>query len=142
MKPLLAIAILFAFAAACGEDMPGGPDAGTGAVCGGRGNAACPAAQYCNFASNRCGADDVTGRCQPRPAACPALLVAERTCGCDQSVYGSACEATLAGTDVNEAGTCQLDPGAFVCGYRQCNRSTEFCQRAGSDIGGEPDSFT
>jgi hypothetical protein len=136
--PLLAISILLASVAACDG---GDPGAGLGEACGGRTGATCAADQYCDFGNNRCGADDVTGRCTTRPTFCPALLVAEPTCGCDQRVYASACDALLAGADLNEGGTCPVDPGAFVCGYRQCSRSTEYCRRLGSDIAGEPPGF-
>jgi hypothetical protein len=142
MKLLLAIgmAILSVAAVACTETSSSGPE--PGAACGGRAGATCAADQYCEFANNRCGTDDVTGRCMPRPSACPALLVAERTCGCDQKVYSSACEAMLSGTDLNETGSCALDPGAFACGYRQCSRSNEFCQHSVSDVGDAADGYT
>ncbi len=139
MKLLVAIAILLA--ASC-DGSSGGADGGVGAACGGRAGAACAADQYCDFGNNRCGSDDAPGRCMPRPASCPALLVPERTCGCDLRVYPSACDATLAGADLNEAGTCRLDPGAFACGYRQCSLTNQLCARTGSDVGGEPDAFT
>jgi hypothetical protein len=140
MKPLLAFAItiLVALAAACdGGDETVGP----GAACGGRGGAMCGADQYCDFTTNLCGTNDVTGVCRPRPASCPQLLVAEPTCGCDQRVYSSPCDANLAGTDLNQAGTCPLGTGAFACGYRQCNRTTEYCEHDVSDVGGLPDDF-
>lgn len=138
----LAIAILaLGLGAACGGDEAGGPDGGAGAACGGRGHPACPADQYCDFPDNRCGVADAAGRCTPRPTFCPSLLVPELTCGCDRTVYSSACDATLAGADLDESGACDLTPGTFACGYRQCSGSNEFCQRAGSDVGGEPDGF-
>jgi hypothetical protein len=140
MKPSLALALtlLAALAAGCGgteEAVPGG-------ACGGRGGAACPADQYCDFGGNRCGADDMPGTCRPRPASCPVLLVPERVCGCDGAVHPSLCDANLAGADANAAGTCTLEPGAFACGYRQCTRSSQYCVRSTSDVGGEPDAFT
>jgi hypothetical protein len=142
MKALLAIAILCATAAACGDGSGGTGDAAPGAICGGRGNAACPAGQYCDFANNRCGANDAPGRCVARPTSCPQLFVPELTCGCDQVVYSSACEANLSGTDLNEGGTCPVGSGEFGCGYRHCRRSSEFCRRDGSDVAGVPDDFT
>ena len=137
--PLLALAILLAAVAACDGTDPG---IGVDGACGGRGGATCPADQYCDFGNNRCGGDDVTGRCMPRPASCPTLLIPERTCGCDGRVYSSPCDATFAGVDLNESGTCQIDSSAFVCGYRQCSLTTEHCVRTGSDVGGEADAFT
>lgn len=142
MKPLLAIAILLAVIAACGGEDTAGADAAPDGACGGRNGVACPADQYCDFANNRCGEDDAGGRCMPRPASCPALLVPEPTCGCDLRVYSSACDATLAGADLNESGRCELAAGAFVCGYRQCSQMNEYCRRDGSDVAGEPDGFS
>jgi hypothetical protein len=138
MKLLFAILLLVALAAACDD---GAQTVGPGAACGGRGGAACAVDQYCDFAGNKCGTDDVTGVCRPRPASCPQLLVPERTCGCDLHVYASPCDAQLAGTDWNQAGTCPLDAGAFACGYRQCNKTNEYCEHHGSDVGGTPDDF-
>jgi len=131
--------MLVALVAACdGADEVVGP----GGACGGRGGGTCGADQYCDFGNNRCGADDVTGVCRPRPASCPLLLVPERTCGCDQRVHSSPCDANLAGTDWNQGATCPLDPGTFACGYRQCMRMNEFCERTVSDVGSSPDDFT
>ena len=137
---LVAAAGLAAAALAACDD-PAGPPA-PGAACGGRDGVTCGPDQYCDFALNSCGATDETGRCMPRPANCPPQLVAERTCGCDGVVYSSACEATLAGTDLNENGTCRPDPGTFVCGYRQCRVANEVCVRSTSDVVGLPDSYT
>jgi len=142
MKPLLAIPLAFAlaFAAACSDG--GGDDTGvTGDACGGRTGVTCAAGEYCDFTSNRCGTDDATGVCRPRPTSCPALLVPERTCGCDQQVYGSPCEAMLSGTDLNAGATCPLETGAFACGFRQCKKAGEYCQREASDIAGTPDDY-
>ncbi len=144
MKLLLAIAISLACVAACdgGDGTVGPTDGAVGAACGGRAGATCAADQYCDFGNNRCGSDDGPGRCMPRPTFCPTLLVPERTCGCDGRVYSSACDVTFAGSDLDETGACTLDQDAFVCGYRQCKRRSELCQRAASDVGGEPDGFT
>jgi hypothetical protein len=57
-------------------------------------------------------------------------------------VYSSPCLASLSGIDLNEGGTCPVEAGSFSCGYRQCTRSNQLCQRSRSDVGGEPDSFT
>jgi hypothetical protein len=143
-RALLLATVLAALGAvslpACDDDV--GPDIGPGGACGGRAGGTCAADQYCDFGNNLCGADDTTGRCMPRPASCPALLVPERTCGCDGRVYSSACEVTLAGADLSQAGACPLDPGAFACGYRQCSRTTEYCLASPSDVPDDaPDSF-
>lgn len=120
-----------------GED---GGGSGSGKLCGGFGGGLCGPDEFCDFARNGCGAADEAGTCQPRPFGCPDTVF-EPTCGCDGTVYGSACDAAAAGTDVNANGTCKLEPGAFACGFTQCNLMTEYCQRAASDIGNEPDSF-
>jgi hypothetical protein len=78
---VLGFGALLALGAACGDDAPA--EQGSGATCGGRGSPGCAADEYCDFSNNRCGADDTTGRCVPRPASCPTLLIPERTCGCD-----------------------------------------------------------
>lgn len=153
MKPLLALAALAALAmvaalpglgAGCGgEGVSPGVDADVvGATCGGRGGATCPASQYCDYGNNRCGGDDMTGVCRPRPASCPPLLVPERTCGCDGVVYPSLCDVMLAGSDLNGAGTCQVEAGSFACGYRQCTRATQYCERTASAFAELPDDFT
>ena len=147
MKLLLAVATLAALAAlgaaGCGgESVSSGDDADMGGgPCGGRSGAKCSASQYCDYGNNRCGADDTTGVCRPRPDSCPTLLIPERTCGCDGVVYPSLCDVMLAGSDLNGAGTCQVDPGAFVCGYRQCTRATQYCERTASAFAQLPDDF-
>lgn len=139
----LALAFLCVLAAACADD-GGGPGGvgGTGAACGGRSGVVCAADLYCDFSDNGCGANDATGTCAKRPDSCPALLVPERTCGCDRRVYSSACEAEAAGADLDQSGACALDQGAFACGYRQCSLMNQLCRRSISDIGDEPDAFT
>jgi hypothetical protein len=140
MKLYLAIlAAQLALLGACSGDSSLAPPGGT---CGGRSGAVCPADEFCDFGNNRCGGDDKEGQCKPRPEQCPRLLVPELTCGCDGTVYSSACDATLAGTDLNEAGSCQVEASSFACGYRQCRKSNEACTRTNSDVGGEPDSFS
>ena len=138
----LALILALLCAAALGAGCGGTDEALAGGACGGRGGDTCPADQFCDFGKNRCGADDVPGVCMPRPTSCPVLLVPERTCGCDGVVHPSACDTNLAGADVNAAGTCTLDAGTIACGYRQCNRGSQYCARSTSDVGSEPDAFT
>lgn len=132
----------FVLLAACGGTNQGepGPDGGSGAVCGGLGNQACPADEFCDFDRNGCGAADETGTCRPRPTACDDN--SDPVCGCDGEIHGNPCDAAAAGTDLNAFGTCALEPGAFTCGFRACDLATSYCQHAASDIGSEPDQFT
>jgi len=120
---------------------PGAFDGGLGGkVCGGLGgDSQCPLDQFCNFAGNGCGAADETGICEPRPQGCPDVF--EPVCGCDNQIHGNSCEASAAGVDLNAFGSCPLEAGSFACGFRQCRITDQYCQRIGSDIGGEPDSF-
>lgn len=142
MKLLLAIAAAgCALAAALGVGCGGTEGALPGAACGGRAGGACRGDEYCDFGNNRCGADDVPGVCRPRPTSCPVLLLPERTCGCDGVVHPSLCDANLAGADVNAAGTCPLEAGTFACGFRQCNRGGQYCQRTASDVADLPDEY-
>jgi hypothetical protein len=84
----------------CVADASGG-----GARCGSRGQAACPADQYCEFpAGSACGAADGGGACQQRPDACDAIY--QPVCGCDAKTYGNACEAAIAGVSVESSGEC------------------------------------
>jgi hypothetical protein len=151
MKRSSTISLLFvviavvAAASACGDDGNGTPDGDTntppGAVCGGRDAIQCPPDQYCDFAANDCGRGGAAGECKPRPADCPALLIPELTCGCDDEVYASGCEATAAGADLNANGTCRVENGAFGCGYRQCRLLNQYCKKAGPAQAGQPDEF-
>ncbi len=148
----LAIALLFAFSlAACtehgkggqidGGGTPGSSDGGgSGRMCGGFGNLQCGASEFCDFDRNGCGASDESGVCHERPTGCPDNL--DPVCGCDGQVHSNSCDAFAAGVDVNANGSCPVEQGRFACGFRTCNVMTEYCQRAASDIGNEPDQFT
>lgn len=98
-------ALLLALAACSGSD--GGP--GSGAVCGGFAGSQCPDDEFCDFATDSCGAADETGTCRARPTSCAEPP--QPTCACDGKVYASPCEANRAGTDANAHGTC---PGALT----------------------------
>ena len=139
-SPRLLLAIGLALTlAACGDDPA---EVGLGAACGGRTSATCGPDLYCDFPGNTCGAADEPGRCMPRPASCPTLFVPELTCGCDRRVYPSACDAALAGTDLNQGAACPLGRGSFACGYRQCSLVNQYCRRDPSDVAGTPDGFS
>lgn len=130
-------------ASAC-EGGKGGafPDGGNGSgeECGGFAGRPCAADQFCDFGRDTCGASDETGTCRPRPLGCPDVF--DPVCGCDGTVHGNGCDANAAGVDVDANGNCAPQIGSFACGFRFCDLATEYCQRATSDIGGEPDAFS
>lgn len=149
---VLSVAVLVIAGPGCGDD--GGQstvdapavdathyDAPPGGICGGNSGATCPAAQYCDFALNGCGAADETGVCTDRPIGCPDPVFIPH-CGCDGVVYGTDCDAYAAGTDLNKYGGCTVPAESFACGWSQCDRLTQYCQHSISDIGGEPDGYT
>lgn len=118
----------------------GGRDGGgSGRPCGGFAGTQCSANELCDFGRDSCGATDESGTCRARPTSCDDQLAP--VCGCDGVVHSNQCDANAAGTDVDAFGSCSLPPGEFACGFRSCDRATEYCQRGVSDIGGEPDSF-
>ena len=117
------------------------PDAAT-RQCGGFAGMTCTASEYCDYDRNSCGATDEQGTCVTRPTDCPDLLVAVPTCGCDNVVYGSECDAYAAGADLNAFGSCPVAAGSFACGYTQCNVHSQYCRRDVSDIGNEPDTYS
>jgi len=129
---------------ACEHGKGGGmvpPDAGgPGATCGGFAGTRCVVGEFCDFGPNTCGGTDETGTCRPQPTACPDVV--DPVCGCDGQIHGNECEANASGFDVNATGSCAVDPGEFACGFRVCSLATSYCQRAASDVGGEPDGFS
>lgn len=139
------LAFIILASAACtehgkGGGVPPGPDGGgSGVQCGGFAGTQCPANELCDFGTNNCGADDGTGTCRARPLGCRDNF--DPVCGCDGQVFSNECDANAVGVDVNANGGCTLDAGQFACGFRACQRGSQYCRRTGSDIGGEGDSF-
>jgi hypothetical protein len=134
---------------ACSEHGQGGPPVtnidgppGGGGACGGFTNEQCAADEFCDFGRNTCGASDEQGTCQKRPTGCPDAIAADPVCGCDGQVHGSVCDANAVGIDVDASHRCPVPPGVFACGFRECNLGGAYCEVIGSDIGGEPDTFT
>lgn len=112
---------------------------GGGALCGGFAGMECAANEYCDHPNNTCGAADEAGICRPRPQACDTVY--SPACACDGKVYGNACEAQIAGVDVNDSGGCVAPMGKFGCGSSFCEIGVNYCRRTTSDVGGEPSSF-
>lgn len=119
------------------------------AVCGGLGGAPCGPGEICDYPDGSyCGGDDSTGVCIPQPTSCPEPAC-RPVCGCDGNTYCSACEAHVAGTDVQEEGACpgSCDPmdaaGVGTCGMwfgftwdgSDCT-GVSGCDCAGADCGG------
>ena len=106
------------------------------AGCGGFAGATCADTEYCDFPDNLCGGADGLGECVPRPDACAG--VDDPVCGCDGTVYGSICNANVAGQDVNGLGGCDAPAESFECGSRFCP-TTSYCQIVVDDTGLPPE---
>jgi len=121
-------------------DGPTGPDAASGAVCGGLLGTTCAAKEYCDYPTDSCGAGDQAGTCRARPETCPAVVMP--VCACNGMTYGNACEAAAAGQDVNAAGGCPPPAGTFACGTTFCHVATHYCQAGYGGAFDNPPSFT
>jgi Kazal-type serine protease inhibitor domain len=116
------------------------PDPPEDKGCGGLQGLDCADDEYCNFPpSAQCGAADQTGRCEPKPEGCNKILAP--VCGCDDTTYGNACMAAMAGVSVAAVGEC--DTGEVTaCGARAgdtCAKD-EYCAFAPDAICGRADA--
>ncbi|MDI1445671.1 hypothetical protein [Polyangium sp. 6x1] len=120
--------------------MGGGGGGSSGKPCGGFAGTVCGPDEWCDFQNDRCGDTDLTGICKPRPSACPDAYFP--TCACNGMVYGNACDAAAAGSDVSDLGNCEPPSDKlFPCGHNFCDEATQYCQKTTSDVVNEPDSF-
>jgi hypothetical protein len=81
----------------------------------------CAPGEYCDFHDPSC-----TGasKCAPAPASCSPN--GPPACGCDGTVYPSACDAQRAGMD--EGSGCAEFAGHMLCGTRFCRLGAEYCR--------------
>ncbi len=121
------------------DDAGSGSGSGTGRVCGGFSGALCAPNEFCDFRRDTCGTTDEQGTCRTRPSACDDEFAP--VCGCDGDVHANQCDANAAGVDVNASGSCPTQVGEHACGFRLCDKATQYCERGVSDVGGEPDTF-
>ena len=96
-----------------------------------RGNGDCRDGQFCAKPAGECAGDGV---CADRPRACIDLF--DPVCGCDGNTHGNSCEAAAAGSAVEHAGECEVEPAA--CNERvACGARNEFCECAAGQCGGD-----
>jgi len=79
----------------------------------------CAEGDYCSFVE---GCDGLA-QCVERPEECSDVV--EMVCGCDHITYRNACNAGLAGVDVEFEGSCPCANTAVVCPEGQKNEDTD-----------------
>lgn len=92
-------------------------------ACGGLLGEPCDEGEFCQLPTGTCDIADLQGVCIPVPEACPEIY--DPVCGCDDVTYGNACEAVIAGVQIDHAGPCET-----ICGTAiglQCTDG-EFCK--------------
>lgn len=101
----------------------------------------CDDDEWCDWEPAGCGFGDTDGVCMPRPDNCDGEP-SEPVCGCNQTVYDSACAAHRAGIDV-AAGTagCPALNGMFPCGPVWCSIESQYCEHYANDVEDEPDYY-
>jgi len=81
---------------------------------------------FCDYPDDSCGAGKPYGTCVKAPAQCSEKSV---LCGCDGKLYTTACEAALAGVDIDQAFHCALPADQFRCGSVLCRTKEDYCVR-------------
>lgn len=99
----------------------------------------CSADEYCDYPDNLCG-KGAEGTCKPKPTSCDFTYAP--VCTCDGTIASNDCAGYTEGNDIDAENDCPPPVNTFACGNVFCQIGQEYCQRAVSDIGGEPDSYS
>lgn len=102
-------------------------------------NAPCSQSEYCDYPDNLCG-EGAEGTCKPKPTGCDFNYAP--VCTCDGTVAPNDCAGYTAGNDIAANAKCAPPDNTFACGNVFCETGFQYCQRAVSDVGGEPDSYS
>ncbi len=78
-----------------------------GRVCGGIAGLSCNEGEFCKMDDGQC-CCDFQGVCVERVEACIQLF--DPVCGCDGNTFANACEANIAGVNVDHTGACSDGP--------------------------------
>ena len=84
------------------------------------GNEECIDGYYCRKDVGNCH-EDAAGKCVLKPQSCADVW--DPVCGCDNNTYANACEASVAGVNVNHEGECEP---AYCFGDEMCGPD-EYC---------------
>jgi hypothetical protein len=98
----------------------------------------CSATEYCDYPDNLCGTG-AEGTCKPKPTGCDFNYAP--VCTCDGTIASNECAGYTAGNDIDAENDCPPPTNTFACGNVFCQVGFEYCQRAVSDVGGEPDTY-